>query len=83
MAVMELDGEISAVAVGDDSANFRGMLRLNETAAEIIRMLENDITPQEMHRALCEKYTDSDPDEVAKLLVDFIIKLNAEGLLAK
>lgn len=81
MAVMELDDEISAVAVGEDSAKFHGMLRLNETAAVIIRMLAEDITFEQMHQALCEKYTDSAPEEIAGLLSDFLAQLDAEGLL--
>ncbi|WP_297958102.1 PqqD family protein [uncultured Ruminococcus sp.] len=81
MAVMELDDEISAVAVGEDSAKFHGMLRLNETAAEIIKMLAEDTTPEKIHKALCEKYNDSTPDEIGKLLADFLNQLNAEGLL--
>ena len=81
MAVMEMDGEISAVAVGEDSAKFHGMLRLNETAAEIIKMLADDTTPEKMHKALCEKYADSTPEEIAGLLRDFLLQLNAEGLL--
>ena len=81
MAVMELDGEISAVAVGEDSAKFHGMLRLNETAADIIRMLGEDTTPEKIHKALCEKYTDSTQDEIGHMLADFLNQLNAEGLL--
>ena len=83
MAVMELDGEISAVAVGGDSAKFHGMLRLNETAADIIRMLADDTTFEQMHQALCEAYTDSAPDEVAELLSSFLAQLKAEGLLTE
>ena len=83
MAVMELDGEISAVAVGGDSAKFHGMLRLNQTAAEIIRMLADDTTFEQMHRTLCETYADSAPDEIAGLLADFLAQLNAEGLLTE
>ena len=83
MAVMELDGEISAVAVGGDNAKFHGMLRLNETAADIIRMLADDTTFEQMHQALCETYTDSEPDEVAELLSGFLTKLKAEGLLTE
>ena len=83
MAVMELDGEISAVADGGDSAKFHGMLRLNQTAADIIKMLADETTFEQMHRTLCEAYTDSTPDEVAGLLSDFLAQLNAEGLLTE
>ncbi len=81
MAVMELDGEISAVAVGEDSAKFHGMLRLNEPAAAIIRMLTEDTTPEQIHKTLCETYADSAPEEIAGLLADFLAQLKAEGLL--
>ena len=61
MAVMEMDGEWSAVAVGEDSAKFHGMLRLNESGAEIIKLLADDTTPEEVHQKLCEKYPDNIP----------------------
>ena len=81
MAVMEMDGEWSAVAVGEDSAKFHGMLRLNESGAEIIKLLAEDTTPEEVHRALCEKFPDSDVDEIGHMLADFLNQLLREGLL--
>ena len=39
MAIMNMDGEYSAVAVGDDCAKFHGMLCLNEVAADVIVIL--------------------------------------------
>ena len=39
LAVMDMDGEITAVAVGEDSAKFHGMLRLNEEGADIVNIL--------------------------------------------
>ena len=56
-------------------------LRLNEPAAEIIRMLADDTTPEQMQQALCKKYDESAPDEVAELLAGFLAQLKAEGLL--
>lgn len=81
MAVMELDGEITAVAVGEDSAKFRGMLRLNESAAKIIRMLSEETTPRQIYLELCKEYPDTTPDEIANLLATFLVQLKAEGLL--
>lgn len=81
MAVMEMDGEWSAVAVGEDSAKFHGMLRLNESGAEIIKLLADDTTPEEVHQKLCEKYTDSTRDELGHMLADFLNQLLKEGLL--
>ena len=81
MAVMEMDGEWSAVAVGEDSAKFRGMLRLNESSAEIIKLLAKETTPEEIHNALCKKYPDSSVDEIGYMLADFLNQLLREGLL--
>ena len=81
MAVMEMDGEWSAVAVGEDSAKFHGMLRLNESGAEIIKLLAEDTTPEEVHQTLCEKYPDSTRDELGHMLADFLNQLVREGLL--
>ena len=81
MVVMEMDGEWSAVAVGEDSAKFHGMLRLNDSGAEIIKLLAEDTTPEEVHQKLCEKYPDSTRDELGHMLADFLNQLLKEGLL--
>ena len=81
MVVMDMDGEISAVAVGKDSFKFHGMLRLNEEAAEIIKLLANDISLADMNKALCGKYDESDPEEISQFLDGFLDQLRREGLL--
>jgi len=81
MAVMELDGEWNAVAVGDDSTKFRGMLRLNETAADIIKMLAEDTDEETINRELANKYTVTSHDEIAPFVKDYIGQLRDAGLL--
>ena len=81
MAVMEMDGEWSAVAVGEDSTKFHGMLRLNESGAEIIKLLAEETTPEKVHKALCEKFPESDVDEIGHMLANFLNQLLKEGLL--
>ena len=81
-----MDGEISAVAVGEDSAKFHGMLRLNEVAADIITILnlsreQNGISFNNLVKSLQTKYTDSNPEEIAKITEEFLEKLYQEGLL--
>ena len=83
MAVMDMDGEITAVAVGEDSAKFHGMLRLNDTAAEIIKLLSKEITADKMKKTLCEKYDESTPEEISGFVDDFLSQLRAEGLLTE
>ena len=86
MAIMNMDGEISAVAVGEDSAKFHGMLRLNEVVADIITILNlsrehNGISFKNLVKSLQTKYTDSTPEEIAKTTEEFLEKLYQEGLL--
>ena len=81
-----MDGEISAVAVGEDSAKFHGMLRLNEVAADIITILNlsrqhNGISYSNLVKSLQTKYTDSTPEEIAKITEEFLENLYQEGLL--
>ena len=86
MAVMNMDGEISSVAVGEDNAKFHGMLRLNEEAADIITILNlsrNDggISFNSLVKSLQTKYSDSTPEEIAKFTEEFLKQLWQEGLL--
>lgn len=85
MAVMNMDGEYSAVAVGDDCAKFHGMLRLNEVAADIVVILnlsrKEGITFDNIVKSLETKYTESTHDEIAMLTEKFLINLWEEGLL--
>lgn len=83
MAVMNMDGELSAVAVGEDSAKFHGMLRLNEEAADIIVLLGlgKDLSFNSLVRSLKTKYTESSLEEIADFTEEFLNKLLQEGLL--
>ena len=82
MAVMKMDGEISAVAVGEGSAKFHGMLRLNEEAADIITILGfGNISLENLVRSLQTKYKESTPEEIRKFTEEFLDQLRKEGLL--
>ena len=85
MTIMNMDGEISAVAVGEDTAKFNGMLRLNEEAADIIAILvlsrDKGISFDNLVKSLETKYTESTHEEIAKFTEEFLRKLWEEGLL--
>ncbi|MBO4865099.1 MAG: PqqD family protein [Ruminococcus sp.] len=83
MAVMELDGEWNAVAVGEDSTKFHGMLRLNETAADIIKLLSEDTDAETINSELAKKYPDSSSDEIARFVSEFIGQLRKASLLTE
>ena len=85
MAIMNMDGEITAVAVGEDSAKFHGMLRLNEEASDIIAILnlsrDKGISFNNLVKSLETKYTESSYEEIAKFTEEFLNTLLQEGLL--
>ena len=83
MAIMDMDGEYTAVAVGADSGRFRGMLRLNDSGAEILRLLEEETTEEELLEKLGALYDESTPEEIAQLVSGFLARLRDEGLLAE
>ena len=85
LAVMDMDGEITAVAVGEDSAKFHGMLRLNEEAADIINLLtiSGGMTFQNLVASLHTKYTETPMEEIAKFTEEFLKQLWQEGLLVE
>ena len=81
MAVMELDGEWNAVAVGEDSSKFRGMMRLNESAADIIKLLAEETTYEKLLADMQTIYPDNTADELTRGIDVILAKLRAEGLL--
>lgn len=81
MAVMELDGEWNAVAVGEDSSKFRGMMRLNESAADIIKLLAEETTNEKLLADMQTIYPDNTADELTRGIDGILAKLRAEGLL--
>ena len=80
-SVMEMDGEYMAVAVGENAGGFNGMLRMNGSSAEILELLKEETTPEEVHQRLRERYPDSDDREIGEQLAAFVNQLIREGLL--
>lgn len=77
---MELDDHIVAIPVGKNIADFRGVIKMNETAARILELLKNDISEIEIVESLVEEY------EVARELLSedvhkCILELQDKGLL--
>ena len=81
LAIMDMDGDISAVAVGKDADKFHGMLQLNESAAEIIKLLTEDTTPEKILAEMQKKYQDTPVDEIGHSIADILNQLNRAGLL--
>ena len=78
---VELDGEIMAVPVGDGAENLCKMLRLNETASDILKLLKEETTEAEVVREMLKVYK-SDEATMTKAVHDFVGKLADAGVLA-
>ena len=75
-----VNGESVAVATGDASNYFNGMIRNNETSAFILDMLLHKTNIEKIIEEMCKKY--EAPKEIIKNDVEKIIeKLRQEGLL--
>ena len=78
--IMDLDDEMIAVPVGKGAENFHGVIKVNETAATILKLLEQETTEEAVLDSLMEQYS-GDRIEIADYVHDYIEKLRKEGLV--
>lgn len=77
---VELDDRIVAVPVGANVEDFRGVIKMNETATRIFDLLKDDITEDAIIDALVKEY--EAPREVITADVQRCIsEVRAKGLL--
>lgn len=79
--IMELDDDLVAVPVGGDSHQFNGVLKVNETAAAILKLLEQETSEEQIVNDLLKDY-DGDPAEIRGYVSEFLEKLKTEGVVA-
>lgn len=78
--VRQIADQNVAVAVGEASRNFRGMIKLNDTGLMIWNLLEDDVTENGIVAALTERYEVD--DETARADVRrFLSVLTEAGVL--
>ena len=77
---MELDGDIVAVPVGENTGDFRAVLNVNEEAMRILELLQKDTTEQGIVSQLLQEY-DGTEEEILPLVHMFIDQLRQEGML--
>lgn len=70
-----------AVVVGDDMEKFNGFVKLNDVGAYIFKLLNNDITEEEIVAAMKETYKDTTEEEIKETVAEFIGKLKESDLL--
>lgn len=76
---MELDNETIAVPIGAGSQEFRGVVKLNESALEIFNLLKEETTEEAVITALQQRYG-NDP-EIPGFVADMVLYLTGEGVL--
>ena len=69
-----------AVAVGEESVSFNAMITTNETGAFLWEKLKNDISEEELLKALLEEY-DVDEETAKADIAEFLEKLRSGKLL--
>lgn len=76
---IELDDDIVAVPVGSNAKLFKGVIRLNDSAAEIFQLLSQETTEEQLIESLKQHYGE-DP-EIGAYVHDFVSSLLEEGVL--
>lgn len=81
--ITDMGEEFDAVPVGKNAVEFHGMLRLNQTGAELLELLKNETDPNVLLAEMMKKYPDSPKDDIGAFIADFLNHLIAEGILVK
>lgn len=76
----EVAGDTVVLPTGD--LNINAMITLNESAAFLWRLMQNDITEAEMVKEVLAKYDDTDEAMAAKAVNGFVNQLKEHGFLA-
>ena len=75
-----LAGEYVAVPVGNVE-DFHGIVRLNESGAEVFRAMQEGLDEDEIIRQLMDQYKDLDNETARKAVSIVVEKLSAAGLI--
>ena len=77
-----IDGESFAIATGEASKSFNGLIKNNPTAAYIFELLKTEQTLDSVVDALAEKY-DAPKDVLKADAAEFIQQMDKLGILDK
>ena len=82
MAVQHIMDFWAAVPVGKDASRYNGVMSLNETAKDMIELLNEETTEEEIVQKMLAEY-DVTEEELRKHVRDLLDKLRAENLLVE
>ena len=64
------------IPVGEETKKFHGVIKLNETGAEIVHLLENDdLSLDALLEHFYEQYPEEDKDSIKEAVTAFVNKL--------
>ena len=78
--IMDQDDEMVAVPVGDGAEQFHGVLKVNETAVAILKLLAQDTDEEKIVDALLQEY-EGDKAGIVGYVHEFVEQLKAEGIV--
>ena len=78
--IMDLDDGLVAVPVGDGAEQFHGVLKVNETAVAILKLLAEDTTEEDIVDALLKEYA-GEREQISGYVHEYIEKLMSEGIV--
>ena len=78
--IMELEDGMVAVPVGEGANQFHGVLKLNETALEILKLLEQETTERNIVDTLMKEYA-GEKEDISGYVHEYIEKLKTEGVV--
>ena len=78
--VMDLDDGLVAVPVGVNANKLQAVLKVNETAIAILKLLENETTEEQIVDSLLQEYS-GEKAEISKHVHEYIDKLIEEGIV--
>ncbi len=76
----DLDDHVVAVAVGEEAEKFKGIIRMNETAAFIWKKLDQGMKAEEIAQKMVEEFSGVDYETALSSTNDVINKMEKAGL---
>ncbi|MBO2516632.1 MAG: hypothetical protein CW338_05035 [Clostridiales bacterium] len=83
LEILDMGDSFTAVPVGEGAENYHGVLRMNGSSREIIELLQEDKSVEQIVDALSAKYDENTREEIAAMVASVVDKLRAEGFIAE
>lgn len=79
--INQVADNLVAVPVGDAMNEFGGFLKMNDIGAEILEILKNDVTLEEIAAEMLKKHPESNMEEALETVTEFTNNLKENGII--